>query len=428
MARPRAAAALPWRAFSLSTACSSPRQLHSQHGALAAFAWQLRQQQQLTLLLARPQQHERLPAAARSIVTTARIASKASNERKRSASRSAAQKAILASQAQQAWQQSATEPAAPAKKSKSKSKDLFEGDDGPLTEGDALLESAAAGATAGASAGAGDGEAATLSTPAEESNASSSDGGKIEYSEPETIYTGTPAYNVPLLLGAMFVGAVVCFNCADLARAHWSVEDPDEPEGSRLAPKWQRYSIAAGFAVVGTGLVTLGMLIPARLVTRLTLARPVTTPSTIQFPRDGKVTIYGPLSRVSYLFPPRTALLRELELLGPLSSEPRAFHPQPGQVVSSTSASSSAASTKGSGGGVLAALGITGAKSRWQYRQEGRRAPPYVPIVVKGDYFSYTLSVAKHAPGERSGESDKRIKAWCKDFDGLERALLGFEA
>lgn len=288
MARPRAAAALPWRAFSLSTACSSPRQLHSQHGALAAFAWQLRQQQQLTLLLARPQQHERLPAAARSIVTTARIASKASNERKRSASRSAAQKAILASQAQQAWQQSATEPAAPAKKSKSKSKDLFEGDDGPLTEGDALLESAAAGATAGASAGAytflskllcreslpeyvldagaGDGEAATLSTPAEESNASSSDGGKIEYSEPETIYTGTPAYNVPLLLGAMFVGAVVCFNCADLARAHWSVEDPDEPEGSRLAPKWQRYSIAAGFAVVGTGLVTLGMLIPARCV------------------------------------------------------------------------------------------------------------------------------------------------------------------
>lgn len=48
----------------------------------------------------------------------------------------------------------------------------------------------------------------------------------------------------------------------------------------------------------------------------------------------------------------------------------------------------------------------------------------HVPIHVSGDKFSMTLAIKRGT----AGQAGDATGAWCADWEGLERALLGVEA
>ncbi|GAA5924383.1 hypothetical protein JCM1841_001684 [Sporobolomyces salmonicolor] len=235
----------------------------------------------------------------------------------------------------------------------------------------------------------------------------------------EVIYTAEPPYPVALLITATTVSALFMFLTADLARV--GVQDYDEEtQEYRIAPKWIRYSLATGAAAVGVGVLSWGVLSPARLVTKMTLRRtPASANSPFPFPRDSVVTIYHPLSK----FPgvkARTVPLSKIRLLGPLSDSPKPYHP-----VSMTGQS------KKQGGAISSILASlrekflvppsrvsTTAPAPWN--KHGKRLS-HSPILIEGDRASYSLAL------KRAEEPNSPKGAWCKDWDALERALLNVD-
>jgi hypothetical protein len=51
---------------------------------------------------------------------------------------------------------------------------------------------------------------------------------------------------------------------------------------------------------------------------------------------------------------------------------------------------------------------------------EGIPLPSHVPILIKGDRASYSMAVKRGTAGMGDTQG-----AWCEDWEGLERALLG---
>ena len=96
-------------------------------------------------------------------------------------------------------------------------------------------------------------------------------------------------------------------------------------EEYELAPTWKRYTFAAGFAGVGFGVIYYGAVAPGRIVTKLTIRRPLA--STALFPRDALVTIHSPITKLPGLSP-RTVPLGKINLLGPISDRPQSYHPK----------------------------------------------------------------------------------------------------
>ncbi|GAA5858687.1 hypothetical protein JCM5353_004929 [Sporobolomyces roseus] len=228
----------------------------------------------------------------------------------------------------------------------------------------------------------------------------------------EVIYTAQPPYNVALIMSAAFVVGVFCFVTADLARI--GIAETGEYE---VAPKWKRYTLAFGAAGVGTAAVAWGTLAPSRLVTKMVLHRSSTSlHSSLPFPPDSTISIYSPLTRISSKLgqKPRQVPLSKIRLLGPLSDSPKPYHPlireqgqkKPGRIslllneYFPSSPKSKSAPTP--------------------WNKAGKRLS-HSPILIEGDRASYSIAL------KRAREMDSVKGAWAKDWDQLERALLGVD-
>lgn len=231
------------------------------------------------------------------------------------------------------------------------------------------------------------------------------------FEEPETIYTASPPKNTALLLTATFVLSVFCLNSADLARVGWTSWD-EETDTYQLAPKAQRYVFAGGFATVGIAILTWGALWPARIVTKISIRRPIG--STTLFPKGSLVEIHTPITRLP-LLSPRLVPLEKLHLLGPLSRTAKAWHPKLYDPPAKKA-------PKGQVGKVLHLLKDTfiatpkasslKPKSPWSGAQRS-----HAPLVVDGDRANYTLA--------RIGKVGEANPPTCVDWEAFEKVLLG---
>lgn len=165
-----------------------------------------------------------------------------------------------------------------------------------------------------------------------------------DFGEEETIYTAQAPFNTPLVLTACFVFSVFALTGADSARVGLadynecvflsdSLQDvltlfslDRKTEEYELAPAWKRYTFASGFLIVAVGIVSWGALAPARIVTKLTLRRPLTPTIRAQFPSESIVAIHTPITSLPFLSP-RAVPLSTIHLLGPLSTHPQPYHP-----------------------------------------------------------------------------------------------------
>ncbi|BGP39104.1 hypothetical protein JCM10450v2_003057 [Rhodotorula kratochvilovae] len=233
----------------------------------------------------------------------------------------------------------------------------------------------------------------------------------------EVIYTTTPPYNVPLMLSVCFVMSVFCLACADFARV--GVEQYNEETGKyEVTPAWKRYSLAGGAATIGVGIAVWGSLAPTRVVTKMTLRRvPASLHSPLPFPRDSLVTLENPLTPLLRKLgqKPRTVPLARMRLLGPISDSPKSYHPLIHSEVSKPPGRISKlfGSLRDK---YLAPPSRKPAPTPWNSRRLS-----HSPFVIEGDRMSYSLAV-KRAPAPYSAKG-----AWCKDWDALERALLGVD-
>ncbi|KAM0788903.1 hypothetical protein ACM66B_002985 [Microbotryomycetes sp. NB124-2] len=231
--------------------------------------------------------------------------------------------------------------------------------------------------------------------------------------EEETIYTANAPYNVPLLLSAAFVFAVLSLSAADMARVGYSSYN-QEKEEYEVAPKWKRYTIATGFGLVSIGIVSWGALAPARLVTQITIKRPVATPANVAFPRDAILTMHSPMTKMPGLRP-RRVKLSSIQLLGPLADGPRPYHPKslPAAPPRNDPVSRLYRRIRDT---FFISTSSTTKKSPWA-RKGGFS---HSPFLITGDRTSYSLAV-KRGP---TGQPFDPKGAWCKDWEGLEKALL----
>ncbi|GAA6046452.1 hypothetical protein JCM3770_004930 [Rhodotorula araucariae] len=236
----------------------------------------------------------------------------------------------------------------------------------------------------------------------------------------EVVYTATPPYSVPLMLSVCFVMSVFCLACADFARV--GVEQYDEETGKyEVTPAWKRYSLAGGAATIGVGIAVWGSLAPTRVVTKMTLRRvPASLHSPLPFPRDSLITLEACFSPLTPLLrklgqKPRTVPLARMRLLGPISDSPKPYHPL---IRSEVSKPPSRLSTLF---GPLRAKYLAPPSRKPAPTPWNSRRLSHSPFVVEGDRMSYSLAV-KRAPAPYSDKG-----AWCKDWDALERALLGVD-
>ena len=100
-------------------------------------------------------------------------------------------------------------------------------------------------------------------------------------------------------------------------------------EEYELAPAWKRYTFASGFVVVALGIVSWGALAPARIITKLTLRRPLSPTTRAHFHSESIVGIHTPITSLPFLSP-RAVPLSKIHLLGPLSNHPQPYHPASG--------------------------------------------------------------------------------------------------
>ncbi|GAA5974630.1 hypothetical protein JCM5350_001226 [Sporobolomyces pararoseus] len=231
----------------------------------------------------------------------------------------------------------------------------------------------------------------------------------------EVIYTAQPPYNVALIMAASLVVGVFCFVTADLARV--GIAETGEYE---VAPKWKRYTLAIGAAGVGTAAVAWGTLAPSRLVTKMTLHRsPASLNSPFPFPLDSTVSVHSPLTRLAAKLgqKPREVPLSRIRLLGPLSDSPKPYHPlfrdqgkqkKEGRISSFVSQYFPSAPRSSS----------SARATPWS--KTGKKLS-HSPILIEGDRASYSIAL------KRTREMNSEKGAWCKDWDALERALLGVD-
>ncbi|GAA5975233.1 hypothetical protein JCM11641_004404 [Rhodosporidiobolus odoratus] len=204
------------------------------------------------------------------------------------------------------------------------------------------------------------------------------------YGPEEVIYTTPQPYNTALMLTVAGVIGVFAFAMADFARV--GVEWYDEETGEyRRAPAWKS------------------------VITRLTLRRSPTSLSyPYPFPRDSLVTLHHPLSPVltKLGIKPQTVPFQHLNLLGALTDS-KPYHPRiqhkPGRLES-----------------LLLRVFPSSPSSRNKPKPKGTHAP----FVISGERLSRSLAL-KRAPAGEGAFSRKG--AWCKDWDALERALLGVD-
>lgn len=241
--------------------------------------------------------------------------------------------------------------------------------------------------------------------------------GEQLYSEPETIYTSPPPYNVSLVLAATFVAAVFCLNAADMARVGYSSQDKETGE-YQLAPAWQRYLFATGFGVVGCGAVTWGVLAPARVVTKIAVRRPAGLARSIKYSPETLVQIYTPLSKLPFNTP-RQVPLSSILLLGPLSLSQKSYHPRDVKVPQSNGPIRRL--LRPLSDLLIAPPSAKSKRTHWDKQKDGVPLPSNVPILLKGDRATYSLTVKRGPAGVEGDEKG----AWCEDWDGLERGLLG---
>ncbi|GAA5851857.1 hypothetical protein JCM9279_001911 [Rhodotorula babjevae] len=266
---------------------------------------------------------------------------------------------------------------------------------------------------AGTDVGGGGGPSASSS-----SSSSSSGAEQAVEGEGEVVYTATPPFNVPLMLSVSFVMSVFCLACADFARV--GVEQYDEETGTyEVTPAWKRYTLAGGAASVGVGIAVWGSLAPTRLISKMTLHRTASSlHSPLPFPRDSLIVLENPLSPLLRKLgqKPRAVPLSRIRLLGPISASAKPYHPlmqvqkdkRPGRIAT-----------------LLAPLRdkyiAPSSPSKAQPTPWNNKRLSHSPFVIEGDRASYSLAV-KRAPEPFSDKG-----AWCKDWDALERALLGVD-
>ncbi|KAI5474307.1 hypothetical protein MNV49_003646 [Pseudohyphozyma bogoriensis] len=223
------------------------------------------------------------------------------------------------------------------------------------------------------------------------------------YGPEEVIYTATAPFNPAALMTAAFVMSVFAFNAADIALNGTEYnEDTGEDE---LAPKWKRWSFATGFAAAGTGIVIWGALVPAR---------PLNVTS--GFPQDALVGINTPVTRLPGLSA-RHVPVSSISLLGPLTLRRQAYHPTVFNKPITKPRKGDAAKSPISK--ILEAVfptNVMKTKDSWN-----GPVVTHAPIIVKGDRASYSLA----RQGREIGK--EKIKTWCKDWAGVEKAFLGVE-
>ncbi|KAM0746372.1 hypothetical protein T439DRAFT_329816 [Meredithblackwellia eburnea MCA 4105] len=245
---------------------------------------------------------------------------------------------------------------------------------------------------------------------------SSSDDNSSEYGPESTIYSTQPPYNVPLVLTVSFVISVGCLMGAENARVGLTKYDEKEEEW-KPAPAWKRWGYAAGFTAVAVGAAAWGALAPSRIVTKITLRRPLSAPPTSTFPPSSLVTLHTPVSKLPF-YPRRTVTLSSVHLLGPLSKNNQPWHPR--QYDAPEKPKMKGAIPKFFRNLVDTVFPATKPKSRSANK---RSHFTHVPIVVEGDRFSYSLAKTKNLTGKEGDKSG----AWCQDWEALERAMLGVE-
>ncbi|KAK4055578.1 hypothetical protein OIV83_000124 [Microbotryomycetes sp. JL201] len=234
-------------------------------------------------------------------------------------------------------------------------------------------------------------------------------------SEEELIYTANAPYNVPLLLSAAFVFAVLSLSAADMARVGYSSYNEEKGE-YEIAPKWKRYSIATGFGLVSVGIVSWGALAPARLVTQITMKRPASVPATVAFPRDAVLTLHSPVTKLPGLGP-RRVKLSQIQLLGPLADGPRSYHPK---SLPSTPQRNDALSRMYRKARDTIFISTSSVKKSPWTRKGGFSHSPFLII---NDRTSYSLAIKRGVTGQPYDPKG----AWCKDWDGFEKALLNVQ-
>ncbi|KAK4057903.1 hypothetical protein OIO90_001122 [Microbotryomycetes sp. JL221] len=257
--------------------------------------------------------------------------------------------------------------------------------------------------------------------PATPNNASSYDNTSNRHNnasqeEAETIYTANAPYNVPLLMSAAFVFAVLSLSAADMARIGYSSYNEDKGE-YEIAPKWKRYSIATGFGLVSVGIVSWGALAPARLVTQMTMLRPASTTASTNavFPRDATLVLHSPMTKLPGL-KPRRVKLSDIQLLGPLADGPRPYHPKTLPPSKPRNDPISRLYRK-----IRDSLFISSSSVKTKSPWARKGGFSHSPILITGDKTSYSLAIKRGM----SGRPFDPKGAWCKDWDRLERALLG---
>lgn len=213
-----------------------------------------------------------------------------------------------------------------------------------------------------------------------------------------------------------------------------------ETEEYELAPRWKRYTFASGFAAVSCAVIAFGAIAPGRsvripepltlapvadclpllrrIVTKMTLRRPLTAPTHPRFPPSALVTIHTPITRLPGLSP-RIVELSKIQLLGPLASRPRPYHPRDQPTPSRASSTPGPLSRMLRPVKELLVAPASAKKNPKPWHGTGRLS--HVPIHVAGDRLSMSLAIKrgeKGMPGDVTG-------AWCEDWEGLERAMLG---
>ncbi|GAA5896709.1 hypothetical protein JCM6882_005016 [Rhodosporidiobolus microsporus] len=230
-----------------------------------------------------------------------------------------------------------------------------------------------------------------------------------EYGPEEIIYTTTHPYNVPLMLTVAYVTAIFAFALADFARV--GVEEYDEESGEyKVASPWKRYPLAIGGAGAGTALIVAASIAPTRALTKVALRRsPASALSRYPFPRDSRLVLYHPLSPLHAKLgrKPREVELSKVHLLGPLC-DAKPYHPL-------------ILEEKRKAGRLESLFSKLGLASSADSKKRATTKGTHAPFIVEGDRYTYSLALKRavpHKPFEHNG-------SWCKDWEALERAMLG---
>lgn len=175
-----------------------------------------------------------------------------------------------------------------------------------------------------------------------------------------------------------------------------------------------------------------------RIITRLTLRRPLDSPPGIAFPRDAQLGLYTPLQKLPGLKTPRMVTLSDIHLLGPLSDRPRSWHPRAQTLPEKPLRKDVSARLRGPRLSITAnpvctqpiskflrrvsklLLADSGTTQTKPWRRGGGSGFSHSPLLIQGDRMSYSVAVKRGV----SGLPNDPKGAWCRDWEGLEKALL----